>query len=103
VSLSRIFQQLINGPGDKNNFLDSFPIKPSVIDAKRENDTLVLNLDDNFGHGISFETAELQVKQILKTASQFKDIKYLKITINSGDIENISIDGLTIPSRFKLN
>jgi|GEM_PF-2380254 len=105
INLKSIFKEIVSGPAFLRNkrLIDSFPLKPTVIDAYFSGSTLLLNLDDNFGHGISFETAQLQLEQIVKTSSQFKHISSVKFLINGEDVESLHVDGLTIPATFKTN
>ena len=104
VNLTSVFKEIISGPSSvKNNkkMVDSFPVKPAVIGAHIKNSTLFLDLDDNFGHGISFQTAELQLEQIMKTSSQFKNISSVQLLINGEEVDSIPVDGLSIPTKFK--
>ncbi|MDH4261828.1 MAG: GerMN domain-containing protein, partial [Spirochaetia bacterium] len=106
TDFKNIFKEIVSGPEflhEHKKLIDSFPVKPTVINAYVNNKTLFLNLDDNFGRGISFETAQLQIEQILKTASQFKNINSVQFLINSEEIDSIHVDGLMIPSKLKTN
>lgn len=106
IALKNIFRELVGGPGflhQGKNIVDSFPLKPTIIDAHIKQNTLFLNIDDNFGHGISFETARLQLEQIVKTSSQFKNVSAVQFLINGEEVESLQIDGLTIPANIKTN
>lgn len=93
-------QEVINGPTsneERKNIIDSFPAKPMILGIQKNQKTLVLNLDDQFGVGISFQSLKLQLKQLWKTASQF-GIEALKIRINGQDVKHLGGDGAPLPS-----
>lgn len=100
ASLKELFTALIHGPssGELNyNFLDSFPVKPTLLEARREGSIIVLDFDDNFGLGVSFETLDLQIKQLYHTARQFQGVDSIQILIDGRSIEHAGSDGLVIP------
>lgn len=100
LSVQELFSQLIVGPSQserENYFIDSFPVKPTVIDISVEGSSIVLNFDDNFGHGVSFRTLDLQLKQFLQTAKQFPGINSIKIHVHGRQAQSVGGDGLTIP------
>ena len=97
----KVFRDVIAGPGKykekHNDLIESFPVKPRVLNASLEADTVVLNFDQNFGMGVSFETLKLQINQLWLTARQFPGAKSLKILINGKENQTIGSDGYNIP------
>ncbi|MDH4200241.1 MAG: GerMN domain-containing protein [Spirochaetia bacterium] len=104
VSLQQIFMQLISGPSfiHNKNFIDSFPVKPTVLKAFVREKTMIIDMDDNFGHGVSFETAQLQIDQIVQTSIQFH-VNSVQFLINGEKVDSIQADGLSIPALIKTN
>ena len=96
-----VFRDLIAGPDEHQEkdrgLIESFPMKPKVLNASVENDTVVLNLNHDFGMGVSFETLKLQINQLWLTARQFPGTKSLKILINGKENQTIGSDGYNIP------
>lgn len=106
-ALKEVFSRIIAGPKHRkgqrqDGLIDSFPLKPTVNDAYIRGPILTLDLDDNFGNGVGFETAELQIQQLMKTAAQFSSVKSIQFLINGEKVKTIQVDGLTIPSMVQI-
>ena len=100
LTLKQVFTGLIQGPSftlQRSDLIDSFPTKPVVLDVEIKKDILVLDLNENFGMGVSFETLKLQINQIWLTARQFSGIRSLKILINGQAKQALGSDGFNIP------
>lgn len=94
-------QEVINGPTsaeEQKDFIDSFPAKPMILNVEKIRETLVLDLDDQFGVGVSFQSLRFQLQQLWKTASQFSGVKSLKIRINGREVKHLGGDGTPLPS-----
>ena len=91
---------LVKGPiGSEQlrDFTDSFPNKPVLISINLKDSNLVLNFDEKFGQGISFQMLRYQISQLLFTAKQFPGIKSITILIRNKQIKHLGGDGLSIP------
>jgi len=100
VSLIEIYADLIKGPENRpenKNFADTFIIKPALINVSRNDKTIVLNFNDSFGHGVSFEMLQMQISQLLQTAKQFPSVESIKILINNKNVVSLGGDGLNVP------
>jgi spore germination protein GerM len=103
VSINEVFTSLLRGPEiveQELNFIDSFPVKPTLIDAQLESGVLMLNFDENFGRGVSYKTINLQIQQLWYTAKQFEGIESIKILIYGKPAKDIGGDGISIPDRI---
>jgi len=100
VSLTEIYADLIKGPENKpenKNFADTFIIKPALINVSRYDKTIILNFNDSFGQGVSFEMLQMQISQLLQTAKQFPSVESIKILINNKNVVSLGGDGLNVP------
>ncbi len=101
TNAKEVFSRLVLGPSAserERNFIDSFPVKPTVLDVRIRGNVAVINLDDNFGHGVSFRTLDLQLKQFLSTAKQFNGVDSIQIQIYGKPVSSAGGDGLAIPN-----
>ncbi|MES0489445.1 MAG: GerMN domain-containing protein [Leptospirales bacterium] len=100
LTLKQVFIGLIKGPSftlERSDLIDSFPGKPLVLGVKIEQDILIIDLNENFGMGVSFETLKLQINQIWLTARQFSGVRSLKILINGQAKQTLGSDGFNVP------
>ncbi len=96
---------LIKGPTAKEklqeDLLDSFPAKPKLLQVKRENDALILNFGESFAQNISHQMIKHQLKQLLKTAKQFKGVNKIQIRIKNQIVSQLGNDGIMIPAYIQ--
>lgn len=97
--LTKTFRYVIAGPNanERSSFVDSFPVKPIVHNVQKMDDTLLLNFNEDFGRGVSFPMLQLQLEQLLKTATTFQGVHNITIAINGKPQSYVGGDGLAIP------
>lgn len=101
--LKKLFSLVIAGPTDreiKQDFLDSFPDKPRIRSVRKKGEIIEIDFEEGFGHGISFEMVQLQIRQLLKTAKALPGIRKLRILINGNVARQLGGDGLTLPETI---
>lgn len=95
---TKTFRYVIAGPTNtESSFVDSFPVKPILHNVQKTDDTLLLNFNEDFGRGVSFPMLQLQLEQLLKTATAFQGIHNISIAINGKPQSYVGGDGLAIP------
>jgi len=101
LSLKELFSAVIRGPSSANTTLiDSFPVKPTVNHVAISGDTVEIDLDDNFGFGVSYQTLNLQIAQFLAVARQLPGVINITIKINGQTGIAVGSDGVVLPDRI---
>ena len=101
--ISKALRLLIQGPiGSEllKDYANSFTNKPRLLSIHKEASNLALNFNSRFGQGISFQMQELQIKQLVYTATSFSGISSITLKINNRAIKSIGGDGLLLPNRI---
>ncbi|MDH5721023.1 MAG: GerMN domain-containing protein [Spirochaetia bacterium] len=97
----KTFLALISGPEEREKstgHIDSFVQKPVLNHAYKKENVLILDFDENFTVGLSFEMIRFQISQFLKTALQFQGIDSIQIKINGKERKHLEGDGLALPT-----
>ncbi|MDH5717240.1 MAG: GerMN domain-containing protein [Spirochaetia bacterium] len=100
----KTFEALLAGPSQNElskEHINSFLNTPKILNVCKENNILILDFDENFGSGLSFEMLKYQISQLLKTAIQFKGIDSIQIKIKGKQVNHLEGDGLILPSVIK--
>ncbi|RME90538.1 MAG: hypothetical protein D6767_06680 [Candidatus Hydrogenedentota bacterium] len=104
--LKKIFEAVIQGPTDEEkskDYLDAFPDKPRLRHVNRQGDTIVLDFEDEFGKGASFELIRLQLRQLLATAKALPGVNKIKIYVQGIAPTHVGGDGFPLPSVISGN
>ena len=95
---------LLQGPTTEERIqkkiIDSFPVKPILLNAEKQKSCLYLNFDRIFYEGMSYQMVVYQLKQILKTATQFDGIDSIQIAVNGSIIREIEGEGIILPDKI---
>ena len=96
-----LLKQLVAGPTSReqeNDFIDSFVSKPKVLSATVEDQCAILNFNEKFGAGVSFQTLKFQLRQLYKNVESWYKVDCMKIRIKGKSVSTLGSDGLMIPS-----
>lgn len=83
----------------KLSFDERIAIKSLSLNRK----TLVINFNDYLKSDSGFQIVKYQLKQLVKTCTQFNFIDSISLKINNSPIESLSSDGLTVPPLIAEN
>ncbi len=101
-----VFRELLAGPNGNermNNFLDSFPQKTKILSVKRNANVIIIDFKDSFSSDLSHQMVKSQLRQLLKTAKEFKGVSKIKLMANNKPLQKLGSDGLILPKLIDEN
>ena len=101
--IKRSLQAVINIGSLDSIYLNSFPLVPRVISVTIDESTLIIDFNSKFGKGVSLQLLRFQLKQLVKTAVQFSQVKNIHLKINGRSIKYLGGDGIILPKKINKN
>lgn len=95
--------ELIKGPSiaeQDKDFIDSFVRKPRILGARMDGTCAVINFDQNFGAGVSYQTLRFQVQQIFRNIALWENATCLELKVGGKYSPHLGSDGLFFPKRI---
>ncbi|MCX7633880.1 MAG: hypothetical protein N2Z22_11170 [Turneriella sp.] len=91
---------VIRGPTQKEldtDYIDSFIRKPRVLRVEQKAGCMVVDMDENFGAGVSHQTLRFQIRQIFSNLQLWANCECLRLTVHGRYRRHLGSDGLYIP------
>lgn len=90
---------LLKGPTiseSKQGMYSEIPANVDLINVKKTDNKIIVNLSSNFGNGGGSESIENRVKQLAKTIKKFSPKKDIYLYINNKEVEYLGGEGVYI-------
>lgn len=99
LTLENTIILLLKGPlisESKKGVYSEIPPNVSLIDVKRKNNSIIVNLTPNFGKGGGSESVENRLKQLSKTVKSLAPGKDVYLYINGEEVEYLGGEGVYV-------
>lgn len=83
-------------PESKGGIYSEIPANVDLINVKRGNDSVIINLTSNFGNGGGSESIENRLKQLTKTVKNIVPNKNIYLYINGSEVEYLGGEGVYV-------
>ena len=90
---------LLKGPlisETQKGIYSEIPPNVDLIDVKRKDNSLIVNLTSNFGNGGGSESIENRLKQLAKTVKTLEPKKNVYLYINGSEVEYLGGEGVYV-------
>ena len=98
-TLENTLNLLLKGPlisETKKGYYSEIPPNVDLINVKRQDKSIIINLSSNFGNGGGSQSVENRVKQLSKTAKAFASGKDIYLYVDGQEVEYLGGDGVYI-------
>ena len=98
-SLENTLSILLKGPTiseSKRGFYSEIPANVDLINIKRKDKSIIINLSSNFGNGGGSQSILNRVNQLTKTVKNLEPKKDIYLYINGKEVEYLGGDGVYI-------
>lgn len=103
ADLAHRLNLVIRGPTQaesEKDYIDSFIRKPRILGASLHDGCAVVDFDQNFGAGVSYQTLKFQIRQIFRNTQAWTSSKCLEITVRGKYQPHLGTDGIYFPRRI---